>query len=370
MPPDTPETSSNPGRKGDDSAYDKQGGHRRTDGIDRVEDFHEAHSREAHSKRVPPELALSRLDLAMARLFPQYSRARLQAWTRAGQVTVDGHGATPRDKVFGGEQITLMIDDADHKTGNPADMAASGISLNAPMNLPLDIIFEDHCLLIVNKPAGLVVHPGAGNPDGTLLNALLHHDPALARVPRAGIVHRLDKNTSGLMVVARNLESHARLVNAIQSRTVTRLYDAVVYGTLQRLRGTIDAPIARHPVNRKLMAIRRDGKPAITHYQVLTRFARHSHIECRLETGRTHQIRVHLRSIKHPLVGDPPYGGHFRQPAHASQQLIDTLRHFPRQALHARQLALAHPRTGDPLTFTAEPPPDIAALLAALAAGD
>ncbi len=310
-----------------------------------------------HSSSVPPEMALIRLDLAAAKLFPQYSRARLQSWIRSGELTLDGRSVTPREKVFGGEQILIAA----------APVAGDSLANAAAEELHLKLVFEDESLLVIDKPAGLVVHPGAGNPDGTLLNGLLHHDPALARLPRAGIVHRLDKDTSGLMVVARDLESLNYLVRAIQERSVTRIYDAVVYGVMARQRGTIRASIARHPVNRKLMAVRPAGKPAATHYEVLTQFARHAHVECRLETGRTHQIRVHFKSMGYPLVGDPLYGGQFRAPAGGQQLLADTLREFPRQALHARKLALAHPLSGENLSFHSPHPLDFARLLSVLA---
>ncbi len=297
-------------------------------------------------------MALLRLDLAVARLFPQYSRARLQRWIRSGELTLDGRCVTPREKVLGGEQILI------------AAVPAAGPAV--PEEIPIVPVFEDAHLVVIDKPAGLVVHPGAGNPDGTLLNGLLHYDPALAQLPRAGIVHRLDKGTSGLMVIARNIQSLNHLVKAIEARSVTRIYDALVYGVMPKDSGTITAPIARHPVNRKIMAIRQAGKSAITHYKVLTRFAQQTHVECRLETGRTHQIRVHLKSIGHPLIGDSLYGGQFRIPAGGQQQLAETLRAFPRQALHARHLALAHPLTGENLTFTSPHPPDFAQLLAEL----
>ena len=318
------------------------------------------HSNIHHSALLPPELVTLRLDLAVAKLFPQYSRACLQRWIRSGELTLDGRCVTPREKVLGGERIVIAAEPITH-------LATLGLDTEAAQEgIPLRLVFEDTSILIIDKPAGLVVHPGAGNPNGTLFNGLLHFDPALAQVPRAGIVHRLDKDTSGLMVIARNIQSMNHLVKAIAARAVTRIYDALVYGVLPQKSGTISAPIARHPVNRKIMAVRQAGKPAVTHYRVVTRFAQQTHVECRLETGRTHQIRVHLKSMGYPLIGDPVYGGHLRLPPSGQEQLADILGAFQRQALHARQLALAHPVTGKALSFTSPHPPDLAQLLAAL----
>ncbi len=301
-----------------------------------------------HEGQIPASLATQRLDQAVSALFPQYSRARLQEWIKNGELTLDGRTARSKDKVTGGEAI--VIEAVQHDVTNTAEA------------IPLTIVFEDESILIVNKEAGLVVHPGAGNATGTLLNALLNHDKNLAMVPRAGIVHRLDKDTSGLMVVAKNIETQNYLVKEIQARTVVRIYDAIVYGVMKRSRGTVDAPIARHPNKRTQMAIRSDGKPAVTHYEVRRQFRHHALVACKLETGRTHQIRVHMQSLGFPLVGDPTYGGHYRRPAGGAEELIEALRNFPRQALHARKLALKHPQRKKLMEFSAEPPEDFLVL--------
>ena len=303
---------------------------------------------------IPLDLCGARLDQALARVFPDYSRSRIQQWIKAGNVRVDGQSLRARDKVVGGEHVTLEVVE---ETVETAQAEA----------IPLDVVYEDEAVLVVNKPAGMVVHPAAGNPSGTLMNALLHHDPALDRLPRAGIVHRLDKDTTGLMVVARTLEARTSLVEQLQARTVKREYDAVVQGHLIA-GGTVDAPIGRHPVDRKRMAVREGGKPAVTHFRVEEHFGSHTHVRASLETGRTHQIRVHMAHIHHPLVGDPVYGGRFRKPAGASEALIETLRGFPRQALHARRLSLVHPVSGKTLHWEAPLPADMEALLAALRA--
>ena len=304
------------------------------------------------SVRVPPDLGGQRLDVVVARLFADYSRARLQLWIKNGQVTVDGRTCRPRDKLTGGETIDLRAE-----TAQEVDWRAESI--------PLEIVYEDEALIVINKPAGLVVHPATGNRDGTLVNALLHYAPELSAIPRAGIVHRLDKDTSGLLVVARTLEAHHALVAQLQSRSVKREYEAVVCGVMTA-GGTVDAPLGRHPVQRTRMAVVAGGKPAVTHYRVIERFRAHTHVRVNLETGRTHQIRVHMASIRHPLVGDPLYGGRLRLPAGASAELIETLRAFRRQALHAAGLELNHPVTASPMQWRAALPDDIQALLAAL----
>jgi 23S rRNA pseudouridine1911/1915/1917 synthase len=303
---------------------------------------------------VPPELAGQRLDQALAALFPDYSRSRLQGWIRAGRVTVDGRCLRPRDKVDGGEAIRLaaVLEDEGR---------------DAPEAIALEVIHEDEEILVLNKPAGLVVHPGAGNPAGTLVNALLHHRPALGVLPRAGIVHRLDKDTSGVMVVACTPGAHASLVRQLEDRSVKREYHAVCVGVMTG-GGTVDAPIGRHPVDRIRMAVREGGREAVTHYRVEERFRGHTHVRCRLETGRTHQIRVHLAHIRHPLVGDPVYGGRLVVPAGAGEILVAALRAFRRQALHAARLQLVHPGSGEPVEFEAPLPADLAALLDALRA--
>ncbi len=302
--------------------------------------------------QVPEELAGTRLDQALSRMFPQFSRARLQQWIRAGQVTVDGRVLRPRDRVAGLETVSVEAELEVQET-----FKAEAIEL--------DIVYEDDTILVLNKPVGMVVHPAAGNWEGTLQNALLHHAPELAQVPRAGIVHRLDKDTSGLLVVARTLTAHKRLVEQLQARTVKREYAAVVDG-LFTAGGTVDAPIARHPVDRKRMAVVAGGKPAVTHYRVAERFRAHTFVTVRLETGRTHQIRVHMAYLRHPLVGDRVYGGRPRLPPGCTPQLRETLQGFHRQALHAARLALEHPKRGETMEWEAPLPADMVALLEAL----
>jgi 23S rRNA pseudouridine1911/1915/1917 synthase len=304
--------------------------------------------------QVPDELAGLRLDRVLVELFPDYSRARLQQWMQAGLVSVDGRQPRPRDKARGGERVELVARLEDD-TAWRAEARA------------LDIIFQDGDLLVINKPAGMVVHPAAGNRTGTLLNALLHHAPELAQLPRAGIVHRLDKDTSGLLVVARTLEAHKRLVAALAARAIEREYEAIVCGVMTA-GGRIEAPIGRHPTQRTRMAVREQGKAAVSHYRVLERFRAHSRVQVRLESGRTHQIRVHMAHIHHPLVGDPAYGGRLRLPPGCRAGLAEALRGFRRQALHARRLALDHPASGKAMAWTAPLPPDMDALLAALRA--
>ena len=307
-----------------------------------------------HQAVIPPEMAGQRLDQVLAALFPDYSRSRLQGWIKAGQVTVDGRSLRPRDKVDGGEAVRLAAVLEDE-------------SRDAPEPIALDVIYEDEEILVLNKPAGLVVHPGAGNPAGTLVNALLHHRPGLAVLPRAGIVHRLDKDTSGIMVVAATPGAHAALVRQLEERSVKREYHAVCVGVMTG-GGTVDAPIGRHPVDRVRMAVREGGREAVTHYRVQARFRGHTHLRCQLETGRTHQIRVHLAHIRHPLVGDPVYGGRLLVPAGATEALIEALRGFRRQALHAARLELVHPGSGEPVQFEAPLAADLEALLAVLRA--
>jgi 23S rRNA pseudouridine1911/1915/1917 synthase len=295
---------------------------------------------------VPASLAGQRLDQALAQLWPAHSRSRLKSWIEAGRVTLDGALVAPRHKLAGGE--TLVV------TPAPDEAALR----DAPEAIALSIVYEDDDLLVIDKPVGLVVHPGAGNRSGTLLNALLHHAPSLATLPRAGIVHRLDKDTSGLMVVAKTAEAQTNLVRQLASRTVARHYVALARGDLAK-GVVVDAPIGRHPVHRTMMAVVERGKPARTHVDVFERFGSCTLVRCRLETGRTHQIRVHLAAIGHPLVGDPVYGG-------KGGGLPAALRLFGRQALHAERLELAHPRDGRRMAWTAPLPDDFAALLAAL----
>ncbi|NUR24037.1 23S rRNA pseudouridine(1911/1915/1917) synthase RluD [Frateuria sp.] len=307
-----------------------------------------------HEAQVPLAAAGRRFDQALAEMFPDYSRSRLASWIKAGAVTLDGAAAPPRQLLRGGEQVRLEAELVNEVESAPEDIA-------------LAIVHQDEHLLVLDKPAGLVVHPGAGNPAGTLLNALLHHDARLAELPRAGIVHRLDKDTSGLMVVARSLAAHTALVEMLSRHAVERQYEAVVVGTLVA-GGTIDAPIGRHMGDRLRQAVRdeEDGKHAVTHYRLRERFRAHSLIQCNLETGRTHQIRVHLAHIHHPLVGDPLYGGGLRLPKGATPELVAALRGFRRQALHAERLAFEHPVTGEALAFEAKRPADMEALIASL----
>ena len=305
-----------------------------------------------HRAVVPPEMAGQRLDQALAALFPDYSRSRLQGWIRAGRVRVDGRELRPRDKLDGGEEILLSaaLEDETQAEAEP---------------IRLEILHEDEEILVLDKPPGLVVHPGAGNPAGTLVNALLHHRPDLRTLPRAGIVHRLDKDTSGVMVVACTPGAHTALVRQLEERSVKREYQAVCLGVMTG-GGTVNAPIGRHPVDRVRMAVREGGREAVTHYRLVERFRGHTHLLCRLETGRTHQIRVHLAHIRHPIVGDPVYGGRLAIPAGASQALAAALRGFRRQALHAVRLELVHPGRGEMVHFEAPLPADFQALLAAL----
>ena len=300
------------------------------------------------------DLAGLRLDQALARVLPQYSRARLQGWIEAGAVQVDGRLLRGRDKVVGGEKVRIEA-----QIEPDAQVAAEA--------LPLDIVFKDRALLVINKPPGMVVHPGAGNSGQTLQNALLAFDPKLAVVPRAGIVHRLDKDTSGLLVVARTPEAHTALVAAIAERVVERHYIALCTGVMTA-GGTVDEPIGRHRSQRTRMAVRSDGRPAVTHYRVLKRFRGHTMVRAELETGRTHQIRVHLAHIGFPLVGDPAYGGRRRLPAGAAPELVTALEGFKRQALHAARLKLEHPVTGKEVEWEAPLPADMVGLVEAMEA--
>ena len=306
--------------------------------------------------RIPAAYAGRRLDQALAELLPDYSRSRLQQWIKAGQVEIDGRVVRPREPMRGGEWVTV----APPREPETVEQAQA---------IPLAIRYEDDDLLVIDKPAGLVVHPAAGNPDGTLVNALLHYAPELAVLPRAGLVHRLDKDTTGLLVVARSLRAHTSLVAQLQARTLEREYQAVVTGVMTA-GGRIEAPIGRHPVDRKRMAVVGNGKPAVTHYRVLRRFRAHTHLWLKLETGRTHQIRVHLAHLRYPLVGDPVYGGRRHTPAGLSEPCRAILQTFPRQALHAARLALTHPGSGERLHWQAELPADMVELLTALTEDD
>lgn len=302
--------------------------------------------------RVPVELSERRLDQAAAELMPEHSRSRIQGWIKRGELTVNDHPCKPRDKVRMDDAIRVRA-------------IVEGSDRWEPEAIALDILYEDEHLIVLDKQAGLVVHPAAGHRAGTLLNALLSHAPELDRLPRAGIVHRLDKDTSGVMVVARSLIAHTALVEQLQTRTMGREYEAVVVGTMTG-GGQVDAPIGRHPQQRKKMAVVEGGKSAVTHYRLMHRFRGHSHIRCKLETGRTHQIRVHMAHIRHPLVGDPVYGGRMRVPPGANADLLEMLRSFPRQALHAQTLELAHPASGEPMVFESLLPEDLESLLAVL----
>ena len=303
--------------------------------------------------RIPEAARGQRLDQALAALFPDFSRTRLKAWIEAGRVQLDGRAPRPRDVVVGGEVVQL------------SPLAEPQVAA-APEAIALDVVFADADVLVLNKPAGLVVHPGAGNPRATLQNALLHLDPRLVELPRAGIVHRLDKDTSGLMVVARSARAHTTLTRALEVHAVEREYQAVCSGVMTA-GGTVDAPIDRHPVDRLRMAVRSSGREAVTHYRVITRYRAHSHVRVVLETGRTHQIRVHLAHAGYPLVGDATYGRRIVLPRAATPRLAATLQAFRRQALHAARLAFVHPASGERVEFTAPLPPDFAALIAALA---
>ncbi len=305
-----------------------------------------------HTEAIPEELAGQRLDQALARMFPDYSRSRLKAWLLDGSVLVDGAQWRPRDRVLGGETVVVTV-------------SAEAAVRAEPQPMGLDVVYEDADLLVINKPAGLVVHPGAGNASGTLMNGLLAHAPRLESLPRAGIVHRLDKDTSGLLLVAKSLPAHTALVRALAERTISRHYLAICNGVLTG-GGTIDEAIGRHPVDRTRMAVRDNGRPAVTHYTVIERFRAHTFVNVKLETGRTHQIRVHFAYRRHPLVGDPVYGGRLALPAGASQALRDALRGFRRQALHAARLELRHPVTGEELRFDVPSPPDFQGLLQVL----
>jgi 23S rRNA pseudouridine1911/1915/1917 synthase len=306
---------------------------------------------------IPQALSYERLDQAAAQLFPDYSRSRLQTWIRAGELLVDGEQRRPRDKIPAGASLTI------------AAVLAPEVSWE-PQSIALDVIYEDESILVLNKPAGLVVHPAAGHPDGTLVNALLNHMPDMQNLPRAGIVHRLDMDTSGIMVAAKSLSAHHHLVAQLQSRTVKRQYCAVCVGAMTG-GGTVNEPMGRHPRQRKKMAVLSvGGKPAITHYRVVKRFAHHTQVAVNLETGRTHQIRVHMAHRHYPLIGDPSYGGRPRLPRGASPELISSLRTFPRQALHAQALGLIHPESGEPVSFECALPEDIVGLLGTLERDD
>jgi 23S rRNA pseudouridine1911/1915/1917 synthase len=301
---------------------------------------------------IPPSLAGRRLDQALSELFPDFSRNRLQSWIKNGAARVDGAVLSPKHRILGGERVVLHAEVEETTAVESQD-------------IPLAILYEDDAVLIIDKPAGLVVHPAAGHRDGTLQNALLHHAPGLAGIPRCGIVHRLDKDTSGLLMAAKTLSAHKSLVEQLQTRTVHREYLALVQGAITA-GGTVDEPIGRHRTDRKRFAVREEGKPAVTHYRIAERFPHHTLLRVKLETGRTHQIRVHMAHIHHPLVGDPVYGGRLKIPAGASEELITVIRNFKRQALHAEKLGIIHPATGEYTEWQSPLPADFSGLLAAL----
>jgi 23S rRNA pseudouridine1911/1915/1917 synthase len=303
---------------------------------------------------VSTDLGGKRLDQVLAQLFPDYSRSRIKTWILDDKVTVDGEMLnTPRAKLLGGELLNIET-----TIEAPREYEAQDIKLN--------IVYEDDDILVINKPMGLVVHPGAGNPNGTVLNALLHYYPEIINVPRAGIVHRLDKDTTGLMVVAKTIPAQTHLVTALQKReNFTREYEALCNGTMTA-GGMVEKPIGRHPTQRTHMAVHEMGKPAITHYRVAEKFRAHTRLRLRLETGRTHQIRVHMAHLNHPLIGDQSYGGRPRPPKGATPELFELLRSFRRQALHAVKLSIAHPITGEVMTWQAPIPDDMVAMTLAL----
>jgi len=303
--------------------------------------------------QVPFDLGGNRFDQISTELFSDYSRSRIQSWIKEGALKVDGKVTKPKEKLFGGEVVTL-------------DIVIEAQEDHEAQEMALDIVYEDDDILIVNKPAGLVVHPAVGNRDGTLMNAILHHAPETAHIPRAGIVHRLDKETTGLMVVAKTLIAQTDLVSQLQERSMGREYEAISIGIMTG-GGMVDEPIGRHPHNRQKQAVEPvRGKNAVTHYRLVERFKNHTHIRLKLETGRTHQIRVHMAFIQYPLVGDPQYGGRLKMPKACSQELQGELRKFRRQALHAKRLELAHPVTGEWMAWEVDLPEDMKSLLAAL----
>ena len=306
--------------------------------------------------KVPDEMAGMRLDQCLAEIFPDYSRSKLQTWIKAGRVTVNQNSLKAKDKIDGGELIEL-------------DAEAEDVLECEGEDIPLEIIYEDDSILIVNKPAGLVVHPAVGHWDGTLVNALLNHAPELKSLPRAGIVHRLDKDTSGLLMVAKTLKAHNSLSKQLQERSITREYLALVKGWMTA-GGTVDAPLGRHPNDRKRHVVRDDGKHAVTHYRLEKRLKRHTLVRVKLETGRTHQIRVHMAYIKYPLVGDQSYGGRFQMLANCSEHLEEVLRNFKRQALHATKLGLQHPETDEYCEWELPMPEDMEILIKAIEDND
>lgn len=302
---------------------------------------------------IPEHCRGQRLDKTLANLLPDYSRSQLKTSLREGAITIDGSRPAPRTIMQGGEVVKATL------------QAVEQVSEVEPQRIPLTVMHEDEAILVIAKPVGLVMHPGAGNPDGTLQNGLLYEYPELSTLPRAGIVHRLDKDTSGLIAIARTQSAYDVLVAALAEREVTREYEAVVGGVMTA-GGSVDAPIGRHPVDRKRMAVRDEGRHAVTHYRVLERFFAHTHVKLNLESGRTHQIRVHMQHIRHPVIGDPVYGRRLALPARADEQLVTILRSFKRQALHARRLGLDHPVSGEYMEWQTPAPDDFQALVTAL----
>lgn len=316
-------------------------------------------SPEKTSFEVPEGLAGKRVDQVLAHCLPDYSRSRLQQWLKAGFIQLDARIPKPKEKVMGGEMITVRLEEA-------LDDQVQEVWQAQP--IALDIVYEDEFVIVINKPAGLVVHPGAGNSDGTLVNALLHHAPELSKLPRAGIIHRIDKDTTGILVVARNLAAHHQLTQQLQAREFNREYQAIVAGVMTA-GGTIDAPIGRHPTQRVKMAVLEDSsnaKEAITHYRVEKKYRAHTLINVKLETGRTHQIRVHMAYIKYPILGDSVYAGRLRIPPQATEAFIEGIRNFKRQALHAKNLGFIHPGNQEYMEWSVALPQDMQDVIALL----
>ena len=309
-----------------------------------------------HQITIPEELQGKRLDQALAQLFPDYSRSRIKEWILAGHVTLDGEQPAPRSRVDTGQQVIL-------------NAAIERPETVRPQPMELNVVFEDDAVLVIDKPAGLVVHPGTGNLDGTLVNGLLDHVSALAALPRSGLLHRLDKDTSGLLLVAKTVPAHTRLVRDLQERRIAREYRGICEGRLTA-GGHIDAPIGRHPTQRTRMAVVTRGRPSVTHYRILERFPAHTYLAIRLETGRTHQIRVHMAHLHHALFGDPVYGQRLKIPAGMSPECADVLRSFARQALHACRLAFEHPLEQRSMKFVSALPADLTKVLQAMAGSD